>query len=257
MTFRRYRERGQAQGVSPVAHAPLRSRLGSGGVELHAVSQHWDRADHVVWDRGLMFATDAPLPTPVDDDGAALAELLRKHGPQVRRRITGQIAEHFRSAVDEDDVMQVTYLEAFLQADRFTARDSGSFLAWLTRIAENNLRDAVKELSRAKRPPREKRVTGRSTSDSHMALLETLGSTITTASKQAEKREAKSILNTCTRRLPADYHEVVRLYDLESRPVTQVANIMGRSVGAVYMLRARALSRLRELLPTESKFFGG
>ena len=48
---------------------------------------------------------------------------------------------------------------------------------------------------------------------------------------------------------------MIRLYDLEGRPIAEVAAEMGRSSGAVHMLRARAHDRLRELLGPESAFF--
>ena len=204
-----------------------------------------------------MSETDELLLTKAshgDDD--AMATLLQKYGPQVRRRITGRIADRFRSAFDEDDVMQVTYLEAFLRTDGFAPKGIGGFVAWLTRIAENNLRDAVKELQRAKRPPRERRVTAVS-DDSYVSLLETLGNTTTTASRHAQEHEAKSILESCLRQLPPDYRKVVQLQELEGRPAAEVAETMGRTVGAIYMLRARAHARLLELLPSASRILGG
>ena len=204
-----------------------------------------------------MSETDELLLTKASHgDYDAMATLLQKYGPQVRRRITGRIADRFRSAFDEDDVMQVTYLEAFLRTDGFAPKGIGGFVAWLTRIAENNLRDAVKELQRAKRPPRERRVTAVS-DDSYVSLLETLGNTTTTASRHAQEHEAKSILESCLRQLPPDYRKVVQLQELEGRPAAEVAETMGRTVGAIYMLRARAHARLLELLPSASRILGG
>ena len=55
--------------------------------------------------------------------------------------------------------------------------------------------------------------------------------------------------------LPGDYEKVVRMYDLEGRPIGEVAAELGRSEGAVYMLRARAHDRLREQMGPASKFF--
>ena len=48
--------------------------------------------------------------------------------------------------------------------------------------------------------------------------------------------------------LPPDYARTIQLYDLEDRSVEEVAAAMGRSAGAVFMLRTRALDRLRVLL---------
>ena len=195
------------------------------------------------------------LEQAVGGDATALRALLARYGPQLRKRIRGKIGKQWRSVLDADDVIQVTYLEAFLQIDQLAARDPASFAAWLTRIAENNLRDAIKELGRQKRPHPEKRLQRPVGEESCLTLLEVLGGTTTTPSRKAARREAADIIQSALDKLPADYGQAVRLYDLEGCSSEQVADTLGRSVGAVHMLRARAHDRLRELLGSESKFF--
>ncbi|MEM7623886.1 MAG: sigma factor, partial [Planctomycetota bacterium] len=90
-------------------------------------------------------------------DEEALSKLLETFGPIVRDRLKGKIGQQWRSALDEDDVMQVTYLEAFLLIDQFKPRGDGSFTAWLSQVAENNLRDALRGLQAAKGAPRDHR----------------------------------------------------------------------------------------------------
>jgi RNA polymerase sigma-70 factor (ECF subfamily) len=195
------------------------------------------------------------LEKAAEGDTAALRALLERFGPQVRNVIRGRIGKQWRAVLDADDVLQVTYLEAFLQIDQLNARDAASFAAWLTRIAENNLRDAIKELERQKRPHPSKRVQRGAGDESCLTLLEVVGGTTTTPSRKAAQREAADIIRSALDRLPADYCQAVRLYDLEGRSSEQVAATLGRSVGAVHMLRARAHDRLRALLGSESKFF--
>ena len=195
------------------------------------------------------------LEQAIAGDSLALAALLKEFGPQVRRRIAGRIAPQLRSSFDEDDVMQVTYLEAFLRIDQFTPTGPNSFLAWLRRIAENNLRDAVKELNRGKRPPPQKRISAPRNDDSYVNLIGKLGASITSPSRHAAGQEAKQIIDSSLTHMPKDYQDVIRLYDLDNLSAPEVANEMERSVGAVYMLRARALDSLQGLLPSESKFF--
>lgn len=197
------------------------------------------------------------LQRAVEGDTAALRVLLEHFGGEVRRRISGRIDRRWRASLDEDDVMQIAYLEAFLHIDQLTARDSASFLTWLTRIAENAIRDAVRGLSRQKRPDPARRVVAIPGTDSYVGLLECLGVTTTTPSREAARRDTAAILDTAIARLPEDYKTAVRLYDLEGRPVTEVAAEMGRSAGAVHMLRARAHDRLRQDLGTSSQFFTG
>ena len=189
-------------------------------------------------------------------DQDALERLLRVFGPNVRDRLKSKIGSQWRSALDEDDVMQVTYLEAFLLIDSFRSRGPGSFQAWLGQIAENNLRDALRGLQAAKRPNPKNRVQPRpGAADSFVALVELLGTTEATPSRAAAAHEAVRYLETALGSLPPDYERVVRLYDLEGLAASEVGEQLGRSAGAIYMLRARAHERLRKSLGTQSRFF--
>lgn len=190
-------------------------------------------------------------------DQDALTELLRVFGTPVRERLKGKISQQWRSSLEEDDVMQVTYLEAFQLIDQFTPRGSGSFMAWLAQVAENNLRDAIRGLQAAKRPNPKKRVqvTGTSSRDSFVALVDLLGTDHATPSRVAAMDEAVQFIEAALSRLPPDYERVVRLYDLEGLSAAEVAAQLGRSPGAIYMLRARAHDRLKNQLGSESKFF--
>lgn len=201
-------------------------------------------------------ATDAELlAKAIDGDRASMTELLRRSGPTVRARLASKMSTVWQSALDVDDVMQVTYLEAFMRITSFQPRHEGSFIAWLTLVAENNLRDAIKELERQKRPNPRNRVQAGSGDDSYVALVEMLGATMTTPSIQAARGELKGALDTALDKLPSDYAKVIRLYDLEGRDAAEVAKELGRSPGAVYMLLARAHDRLKDVLGTESRFF--
>jgi RNA polymerase sigma-70 factor (ECF subfamily) len=188
-------------------------------------------------------------------DADAFSELLERHGTQVRRRIAAKISAHWRASLDAADVMQVTYMEAFMHIRSFTPRGPEAFLAWLTGVAENNLRDAIKGLEAAKRPDPRRQVATPHEHDAYVALLDGLGFTSSTPSQHAAQHESRAVLNEILGKMPADYQMVIRQYDLEGRPIADVAAAAGRSVGAVYMLRARALDRLRELLPPVSAFF--
>ncbi|HKQ47858.1 MAG TPA: RNA polymerase sigma factor [Phycisphaerae bacterium] len=197
------------------------------------------------------------LQRAVEGDVAALRLLLERFGGEVRQRIAGRIDKRWQALLDEDDVMQVTYLEAFLHIDQLTARDTQSFLAWLTRIAENAIRDAIRGLSRQKRPDPARRIAPATVTDSYVGLLECLGVTTTTPSREAVSRDAAEVLKAAVERLPPDYRTAVHLYDLEGRTVSDVAAAMNRSVGAVHMLRARGHDRLRQDLGSSSQFFTG
>src|SRR5205085_10015385 len=118
------------------------------------------------------------------------------------------------SVLEPEDVLQVTFLEAFLRIKHFQPGGSGSFVGWLNRIAQNNLRDAVKELSRAKRPQPNQRVNAGPREDSAMLLLAEIGVTTTTPSRHAAQHEVRSAMEHALTLLPPDYAAAVRLYDI-------------------------------------------
>jgi RNA polymerase sigma-70 factor (subfamily 1) len=202
----------------------------------------------------MEVSDDALLNAAATGDARALAELLHRIGPAVRRHLL--ISPVWQGMLDAADVMQVTYLEAFLRVAQLRAHTTQGFVAWLTRLAQNNLRDAVRELERQKRPdPRRRRRRGRADDSASTLLNQLCGTTARTPSRSAARHESQRALETALSQLPPAYAQVVRLHDLEGQPVVEVAQALGRSAGAVYMLRARALERLRKLLGSESRFF--
>jgi RNA polymerase sigma-70 factor (ECF subfamily) len=188
-------------------------------------------------------------------DAEALRTLLERHGPAVWAAVDANIGSAWRASIDADDVMQVTYMEAFLQINRLDARDAAGFGAWLRRMAENNLRDAIKALGRKKRPDPLRRVQTGSLEESCVALVEMLAATSATPSRHAARGEISRVVEKVLEQLPPLYARAVRLYDLEGRSIADVARELGRSAGAVHMLRARAHDRLRAMLGSESRFF--
>jgi RNA polymerase sigma-70 factor (ECF subfamily) len=188
----------------------------------------------------------------VQGDRDALTQLLHKYGPQIRQHL--HINRTCRSALDADDVLQVTYLEAFLRIRHLITREPAAFAAWLRTIAENNLRDAIRELGRDKRANPGRRVRSLTPDESTALLLERVARTSMTASRIVAGKESQEALRQAIAQLPQTHQTVVEMYDLEGNSPAKVARALHRSVGAIHMLRARAHDRLREILGSESRF---
>ena len=123
-------------------------------------------------------------------------------------------------------------------------------------MAENNLIDAIRSLEAGRRPDPGRRVANSGgTTGSVVALIDLLSGTMTTPSRHAAKDEAAVHLQRALSSLPPDYEKVVRLFDLEGLDIKEVAQRLGKSEGAAYMLRARAHDRLREAMGPAAKFF--
>ena len=182
-------------------------------------------------------------------DLEALAELLERHGAELGGRLAARIPAAHRAVLDPEDVLQVTYLEAFLRIADFRG-EASAFAGWLGAIAENNLCDGLRELGRAKRPDSGRRMAG----DAALALFEALGSGATSPTRAAARGEAQARLHAALAELPRDYARVVALIDLEGRSVEEAASELARSRGAVHMLRLRAHERLRERLGAAERY---
>ena len=128
----------------------------------------------------------------VEGDRDALTTLLRRHGPPLRQHL--RISRTWQGCLDADDVLQVTYLEAFLRIGQLISREPAAFAAWLRTIAENNLRDAIRQLGRGKRANPRRRVRPPTLEESTVLLLERVARTPMTASRIVVDREAQEAL---------------------------------------------------------------
>jgi RNA polymerase sigma-70 factor (ECF subfamily) len=198
---------------------------------------------------------EALVARAVAGDGDALSALLSTFGPRVEQGL--KIGRRWRTAIDPADVMQITYLEAFLQIARFRPEQADSFEAWLSRMAQNNLRDAIRGLERQKQPPPSRRIQpSGSREDSFADLYDRLAAVSSTPSRALARKDVRRLIEAALEKLPPDYARAVRLYDLEGRPIAEVAAGIQRSAGAVHMIRARAHERLAELLGTLAHSLG-
>jgi RNA polymerase sigma-70 factor (ECF subfamily) len=202
----------------------------------------------------MVSTHDGLLDRAVGGDGEALAALLERHGQRVRRQLKGQIPQRWQGILSLDDVMQQTYQDAFLDVACLEPRGEAAFVAWLLTLARRNLLDALRMLDAEKRGKQWRRLRPRPDDDSLAFLAERLGCVKSTPSRRAARHEARACLEQAIARLPPAYRIVVQMYDLAGRSVVDVAALLNRSPGAVFMLRARAHRYLQKILGTGSRY---
>jgi RNA polymerase sigma factor (sigma-70 family) len=200
---------------------------------------------------GMCAADEVQVAAAVTGDETALTTLLERYGVSIRQGLS--ISPKWRSQIDPDDVMQITYFETFLRIKDLRRTTTAGFVGWLRSIAENNLRDAVRAMECDKRP--QDRIQDCGDGDSYTTLLDRISGSTTTPSRAAGRREVQQLVEDALRKLPPDYEKVLRLCELECRTAPEAAVILGRSHGAVRMLHARAKDRLREVLMASSAYF--
>ncbi|MEZ5963813.1 MAG: sigma-70 family RNA polymerase sigma factor [Planctomycetota bacterium] len=193
-----------------------------------------------------MHADDQRVARAIAGDPDALEALVREATPMLRDGL--RVDARWSRSFDVEDVVQVTLLEAFLRIRSLENATVREFHAWLRRIAEHNLIDAIRALESARRPDTDRRVTRGPDGESARTLLLQVADADATAGHRAAAAEQIARMHEAIARLPRSYRDVLRLVDLEQRSFAEAAAALERSVGAVHMLRSRAYDRLRELL---------
>ncbi len=203
-----------------------------------------------------MATEDELLQQACDGDEKALGKLLDQHTPELRRVVAGKLSAKWQSLLSEEDVLQETFTDAFLDIHQFKPGPGSAFLAWLTTLATRNLCDAIRMLEADKRGGNMRRVTPGGSDESYADLMGKLGGTATTPSGHAARDEAKGALDQAIAKLPDHYRRVIKMYDLEERPLAEVAEAMKRSRGATSIMRHRAIRMLGEIMGTASQYLG-
>ena len=187
-------------------------------------------------------------------DGQCLKELLLRHSPPIRRWLGSKIPRRWRPVLTVDDVMQQTYTDVFLNIKGYVSHPDGRFGAWLRTIAEHNLIEAARRLDADKRGKGRVPISIESARDSLFRLYRRALRTQSTPSRKLAREEAQVAVQAAIRRLPEAYCLALTLYDLDGKPIAEVAQILNRSPGAVHMIRNRAIRRLGEMLGSSASY---
>jgi RNA polymerase sigma-70 factor (ECF subfamily) len=172
-------------------------------------------------------------------------EALSKVFEQYRRRLIVlvyfKLSPQSREGVVAEDVVQEVCLRAFRDLDRFTYRTPGSFLRWLSAIADHVIADLARYRNRDCRAGEE--VPFRSESNP----LGPDPADSRTPSRLLREQEAVDRLLAQLSRLPEDYRQAILLARIEGLSTAEAAERMGKSREQVALLVYRAVKRLREL----------
>ena len=185
-------------------------------------------------------------------DLGAFTQLFDRHRELLRIVLRSQMSPALRQKADSDDLLQETFLTASQSLEEFRGKDSGSFTRWLQVIAARRVCDAYRRYLGA-----QKRAAHREVSLDQMMNLAS-GSTDRLAaqfaaptanpSHGARQDEMLVALANAMAELPEHYQKVIDLRFIRECSLDQIAAEMGRSKGAVMMLLARAVERLRTIM---------
>jgi RNA polymerase sigma-70 factor, ECF subfamily len=161
-------------------------------------------------------------------DPTRFADLYEQHFDQVY----AFVARRLRDRAETEDVTSEVFRRALSNLKRYEWRGT-PFAAWLLRIAGNAVADRWKRNVREKELP--KSVISTAPRTREIAL-------------SSERARLYRLVNT----LPGEQRRVIVLRFAEEKDVSEIAEEMGRSEGAVRQLQFRALQKLRAGLNAKS-----
>jgi RNA polymerase sigma-70 factor (ECF subfamily) len=181
-----------------------------------------------------------------EGDVAAVEELIALHLPRLRAFIRLRAGAPLRARESASDLIQSTCREILENVDRFQYGGEANFRYWLFTTAQRKIADRLEYYKAAKRNvEREVPLEARSKQD---ALLADCYSQIASPSEQAVANELRDRMEAAFGKLNAEQREVILLAKVVGLSRSEIAEKMGRSVGAIRMLLSRSLSLLASSL---------
>ena len=175
-------------------------------------------------------------------DQEAFSQLFETYRPRLAILIHYRLSPEQRRVLGVDDILQETLLKGFRDFHQFTYQRPGSFLHWLSRIADHVVVDLVRFQGRQKRQAGE-RVSFRSESNPDGFEPVDTKTPSRIASQDARVQALLKLLDA----LPEDYRQVFILAKVEGLSTEEIAERLGKSRQAVALLLHRAIKRLRQL----------
>lgn len=194
---------------------------------------------------------DSHEPLNASPGGDVRTQWLLKYEAWLRLLARNEIDSRFAGKFDASDAVQQTLMEAWQGWENFRGSEEPQRLAWLRQIMAHQLAHLARHYAGTQKRDVAREVSIEHTLNQSAQRLDALlpardGS----PSGQAAASEQRLQLAEVLERLPDDYRQVILLRNIEELSHEEIAERLGRSVGAVRMLWVRALAALRDALPT-------
>jgi len=180
-----------------------------------------------------------------DGDKSALNQLYMVYAERVRRIVRLRMNKELRPKLDSMDLVQDALLSALGGLGDFTYKNEGDFLRWLSKIAQNALRDNLDKLHAAKRDIRKEVRLDNYRPTSGAGFVGTPRAIeATTPSVIMSKKEDLDKLEKAIDELKPEYREVIVLTKLEGLSYKEIGKRLSKSPDAVRMLVPSAMAEL-------------
>ncbi len=174
--------------------------------------------------------------------------VVAKYEPYLRMLARTQMRKAYQARIGASDMVQQAMLQAVQGLDGFRGATEAEFRGWLRQILARHLCHLDRDLHRDKRDIRREQSMEQKLAQSSMRLEGLLAGDGPTPSQNVAISEHVLKVAEAVERLPESQREAVRLHYLEGLKLSEVAEKLEKSTGAVAGLLHRGMKTLRQQL---------
>jgi len=178
----------------------------------------------------------------------AFSLLFGKYRRRLAVLLHYRMREDLRGRLEVDDILQEVFLAAAQGLGRFDYQSPGSFMAWLSRIADHAIVDAARYENRQKRRAQEMLSFKSESNPNGAEPMDFM-----TPSRVFAQQESLQALLRKLDALSPEYRGVILLAKFEGLTTAEISERLAKSRESVALLLHRALKRFRELELTPEK----
>ena len=195
----------------------------------------------------------AMIQAAIGADERAFDQLVGHYGARLRWLIQMRLPAAIQARTSADDVLQEAMLVVHQRIGGLVIEAEAAFWMWLCRVVEQRIADVMRTHMKAaaRDVRRERRPAAASRQTSSLRLDQILSDTATSPSGRLRSVEQRQALRSVLDQLPESYRDVIVLRILEGQSVSETAEMMQRSPGAVSVLLSKAIKRLSGVIGSE------
>jgi RNA polymerase sigma-70 factor (ECF subfamily) len=191
-------------------------------------------------------------------DEVARSQLFEQHRERLARMVRLRLSRQLQGRVDEEDILQETFLNATRKLNDYLENPEAPFFLWLRSLAGLKLNEIHRTHLGVQKRDADREVSlyyGALPEANSMSLAAHLLGTMTSPSQAAMKTERRMKLQETLNSMDPIDREILALRHFEQLSNAEVATELRLSTSGATARHMRALKRLRSLLESSPDFF--
>ncbi|MEM9365078.1 MAG: sigma-70 family RNA polymerase sigma factor [Planctomycetota bacterium] len=172
-------------------------------------------------------------------------EYVARYEDYLRMLARTHLRPQYQAKIGASDIVQQTMLQAVRASDQFRGESEPEYRGWLRQILVRQMCHLDRDLHRDKRDVRREQSMQAAVDGSSLRLEGLLAGGDATPSQHVAGRESVARLAKAIAGLPDAQRDAIELHYLQGLKLTEVAEQLGKTTGAIAGLLHRGMKQLR------------